>query len=134
MSTMPVDLPPIEMPQVLIYSEACTALRIPASAMNFEGFLAWKESNEFPKQGRISWVNGGLRIDMNAEEFESHSRVKGRIYATLLQHVEKHDLGMIFPDGFSLFNEPTRWQTDPDAMFIAWDTYANKQAEFRVNK
>ena len=59
-------------------------IRIPADAFEIQSFRRWAHSDRFPEQGRISFLAGEIDVDMSPEEIETHTKVKGDIYADLV--------------------------------------------------
>jgi hypothetical protein len=47
-------------------------LRIPADVFELDAFRRWSNSARFPKRGRISFLNGRIEVDMNAEHIAEY--------------------------------------------------------------
>src|SRR5262245_10906786 len=54
-------------------------ITIPAAAQTLDGFRAWAVSDAFPDRGKLSFIAGGLIVDMSPESMEEHSDVKTEI-------------------------------------------------------
>ncbi len=97
-------------------------VRIPAGALELAGFRRWTNSPSFPEQGRISFLDGEMEIDMNAEDISAHSDPKGSVTVALWILAEKHDIGRVFVDGVRLVNEVANISNEPDVIVCRWQT------------
>lgn len=128
-ATRPVELappPPAEGDEALIticgdITEG-DAIEVPATALTFDGFLAWYNSDDYPERGRIDFLDGKLFIDMAAERLGQHNFPKLEITRVLANLVRDEDRGIFYADGAGLFYRPTKTVVEPDAMFASWDT------------
>jgi Uma2 family endonuclease len=102
-----MDYSPIVLPSRLITS--------------LEDFCAWTEADNFPKQGRISYIDGEVIIDMSPERAETHNRIKTRITTVLDQLTQHLNTGMILSDGMQISNVAANLATEPDGMFVTWE-------------
>lgn len=94
-------------------------LIIPASAFTFDGFRAWANSPEFPRQGRICYIQGNIEVDMNADELRHHNPVKSAILADLTYLIRAEKLGKVLADGVRLVNENGDVISEPDLVFAS---------------
>lgn len=102
-------------------------IHVPASAATFAGFRAWATSDEFPESLRASFINQELVIDMSPEELESHNKVKSALTTAIFNLNAELDLGEFYGDGTLVTNETAELSTEPDATFVAWESFeANK--------
>lgn len=104
------------------YRTELGAIDIPASAHTMQGFRDWTYSEEFPQQGRISFIRGRLILDMSPERYETHVKVKAVITRVLANLVVERDLGDFYPDGGRLINDRGAVSNEPDALFASWAT------------
>lgn len=95
---------------------------VPAPASTLEGFTEWTYSDSFPKQGRITFIDGRLLIDMSPERYESHLKIKEVVSRVLGGIVAAESLGEFYPDGARVKHTLTAISNEPDAMFATWDT------------
>ncbi len=95
---------------------------VPAPASTLEGFTAWTYSDTFPKQGRVTFIDGRLLIDMSPERYESHLKIKEVVSRVLGVIVASANLGEFYPDGARVKHTPTAISNEPDAMFATWET------------
>jgi Uma2 family endonuclease len=98
-------------------------LEIPASALTHDGLRRWATSDVFPDGVRVAFVQGEVLLDMSPEELESHNKVKLKIAAVLNQIVEDEKLGEVFADGVLLTHEGASLSTEPDVMFVSWESF-----------
>ncbi|MEM8945654.1 MAG: Uma2 family endonuclease [Planctomycetota bacterium] len=104
------------------YRDSAGLIEIPPSAYTLEGFTEWTYSEAFPEQGRITFVDGRILIDMSPERYESHSKIKAVIYGVLVPFIYEQDLGEFYPDGARFKNESANISNEPDALFASWQT------------
>lgn len=95
---------------------------IPVTAHTLEGFRIWARSEDFPRQGRISFVGTEIVVDMSPERYSSHGAVKTAITRTLSALIDNQDLGEFYPDRTLLTYPPEALSHEPDAMFATWET------------
>ena len=97
-------------------------VRVPAGALELAGFRRWTTSSSFPERGRISFLDGEMEIDMNAEDISAHSEPKGSVTVALWVLAEKYDIGRVFVDGVRLVNETANISNEPDVIVCRWQT------------
>jgi Uma2 family endonuclease len=95
---------------------------MPASATTLEGFRAWAHSDAFPSSGRISFIQGEVLIDMSPEELDNHNKVKTEVTSAVHRLVQDSDRGAVYSDGTLLTNAVAGLSTEPDALFVSWET------------
>ncbi len=75
-----------------VFAEA--ALSIPATAHELMEFRLWAQTEDFPEQGRIDFLQGGLEIDMSPEDLYTHGTTKLEISTRLQLLVTDRDIGV----------------------------------------
>lgn len=100
-------------------------IEVPPTAYTLDGFTKWTYSQDFPDQGKITFVDGRILIDMSPERYESHNKIKAALNAVIYSLVEGNDLGEYYPDGARFKHEQANISNEPDAMFAAWETLEN---------
>jgi Uma2 family endonuclease len=98
------------------------SVHLPPGATTLEGFRAWVASRAFPRQGHISFLGKEVYIDMSPEETETHNKVKTAVTSQLYRLCEELDLGELYSDRTSLANAAVGLSTEPDAIFVSWET------------
>ena len=102
-------------------------IRIPANVFDLASFRRWATSDDFPEEGRISFLDGQLEVDLSPEEISSHINVKGELIAVIWAIVRQHDLGKVYVDGTRLTNESANISNEPDLMFCSWESLESKR-------
>src|SRR5579871_3439552 len=95
---------------------------VPAWVSDLESFRRWADAEDFPEEGRICYLNGGVWVDMSREQVFFHGTVKTKIIVTLGGLVEADRLGRFWADGVALSNEEANISTVPDAIFVSTET------------
>jgi Uma2 family endonuclease len=103
------------------------AFSIPKSALSPKGFRRWAFSGQAPDYGKVHYIAGEIYIDMNAESLNAHLKVKLEITKQIAILVEKHDLGIVYPDGTLIVHEPADLSNEPDACFCSWDSLQSRR-------
>jgi Uma2 family endonuclease len=94
-------------------------IRVPPDVVDLASYRRWAASDSYPERGRISYLAGELDIDMNAENINAHSNVKGCLIAGLWMIAERDDLGEVFPDGTLIVNAEADIGVEPDVTFVS---------------
>ncbi len=97
-------------------------VRVPADVFDLASFRRWATSDDFPEEGRISFLDGQLEIDMSPEELASHVDPKGDVFGAIWAIIRERDLGKVYVDGARLTNEVANISNEPDLMFCSWET------------
>jgi Uma2 family endonuclease len=121
-TSVPIEGRPIRGIVVTRSDESADELIIPASALTHHGFREWALSDDFPAQGRISFIDGELIVDMSPESLEEHSAVKSEIARVLLNLVRQRALGMVHIDGMLVSHHEVNLSNEPDILFISKET------------
>lgn len=131
MSTVPQSGDSQSIPAIVYHpQDESSQVEVPSYALTFDGFRKWASSDEFPERGKITFRNGGLIVEMSPEYFETHNFIKTEITAVLYMIVRRADLGVFCSDR-SLFSNPAASiSTEPDAMFVSYESLRTGRAEF----
>ncbi len=97
-------------------------IRIPAEVVDLASFREWARSEDFPENGRISYLAGELEIDMSPENINAHSTLKGCLTVALTLLAEADESGQVFPDGTLVINRDADLATEPDVIFVSFDS------------
>jgi Uma2 family endonuclease len=98
-------------------------IRVPGWVQELASFRRWTDSDDFPEDCRISYLDGEIWVDMSKEQLFSHNRLKAQMSAVLEGLVRERDLGYFFVDGVRLSPPEANLSQIPDALFFSWDTY-----------
>ena len=113
---------PLSEPPPTVTEPRGLTVQIPADVHTLDGFLDWAASDEFPKQGRIDFINGRLFIDMAAEEINSHVKLKQAVLRGLDNFAHEQNCGEILADGVRFANTESSSGTEPDGMFCSFES------------
>jgi Uma2 family endonuclease len=96
-------------------------VRIPDWVQDLDSFRRWARSDAFPDHGRFSHLNGELWVDLSMERF-GHNQLKGEFALVIGGLVKTQKMGYFCQDGMLLTNPDAQLSTEPDAMFVSWET------------
>jgi Uma2 family endonuclease len=97
-------------------------LQIPEDAFTFEGFQRWAESDEFPENGRIDYLEGDIEVDMSPEDLYTHSAPKTAITLALGKLIVDTDLGEIHVDSTRNTSRFTDLSVEPDVVVVLFES------------
>lgn len=103
-------------------------IRIPDWIADLETFRRWARSEEYPRHGWFSFLDGDIWVDTSMEKLFSHNRVKTQFTVVLGALVESASLGYFFPDRALLSNPPASVSTEPDGTFVSFASLKAGQA------
>ncbi len=92
---------------------------IPLMPKGLEDFRFWALSDEFPKRGRIDYLDGTIEVDMSSEDFYSHGTLKTEIVAGLHRRVKRAGLGQLLTDSTRVSCPDGHLSVEPDVVFIS---------------
>jgi Uma2 family endonuclease len=98
------------------------AFVVPAWVRDIESFRRWSDTDDFPQDRPVWWLNGEVWIDMGREQIFTYVLLKTRISARLSLLSEEGDLGLFFGDGVLLSNFAANISGNPDGTFLARET------------
>lgn len=102
-------------------------VHIPAWVVDHESYRRWARSEEYPENGWFSFLNGHLWVDFSMERIFSHNQVKGEFAVVLGGLVKVEKLGRFFHDRLLLSNPAAALTTEPDGLFVSWETLRSEQ-------
>ena len=106
------------------------SVRIPKWVRDLKSFLRWAESDDFPEEGRICYLQGDVWVDMSMEQVFSHVQLKNEVAFAITAIVKQERSGIFLPDGLRLNNVSADISAVPDGTFIASATLKDKRARF----
>ena len=107
---------------------------VPASAATHDGFRAWALSDDFPERGKITFVDGGVIVDMSPESLEKHSEIKSEVSRVLLNLIREKNLGRLHIDGALITNRSAGVSNEPDILFLSKETLKSGNIELVAAK
>jgi Uma2 family endonuclease len=94
-------------------------VHIPEWVKDLESFRRWADSDDFPENGRICYLNGEVWVDMSKEQLFSHNQIKAVFTAVLVNLLMSARVGRYFPDGAFLSNIDADLSAIPDGVFVS---------------
>lgn len=117
-----------------VVSDGEQMLTLPPWVVDFPSFLRWCDSDEFPEEGRIWFIRGGVWADMTMEQVFSHNQVKTEVTSVLHQLVKRAKTGRFFADGLRIMNTPAELSGVPDGTYVSFDTLRAGRARYVEGK
>jgi len=108
--------------ETVAYPDQLIGIHCPPGANTLEGFSNWVYSEDFPDQGKITFIDDRIIIDMSPERYETHVKLKTIITRILDTIVEEDDLGEFYADGGRIKSPDGGVSNEPDAIFATWAT------------
>ena len=100
------------------YSDAEVA--VPEAAFQFEGFRAWTLSDRFPQEGRISFIDGEVIVDISQEEITTHALVRTEIVRVLASINVDEEIGLVIGDGARVVHQSAGVSNIPDTVVVSY--------------
>lgn len=100
-------------------------VRVPDWVNDLESFRRWTDDNDFPESGRISFVDGEVRVELSKEQLYSHNDVKAELTLVLRGLTKREVPGRFYADGVYISNETANISNQPDGCFILNDTLSS---------
>jgi Uma2 family endonuclease len=100
---------------------------IPGWVVDHESYRRWAHSDEFPKKGHYSYIDGTLWVDLTMEEFFSHNQMKVVYSGVLGPLVRKADTGYFRGDGNLWTNVEAGISTEPDSLFFTYEALRSQR-------
>ena len=112
---------------VLVEESLC----IPAEAHCLEGFRRWAQTDDFPKHGRIDFLNGDIEVNMSPEDLYTHGTLKSEITTAFQILVAHEDAGCVFTDRTRVSHPEAGLSAEPDVVVVM---HAINDAYLRANR
>src|SRR5262245_18886652 len=96
-----------------------SAVVVPSYVRDHVSFREWAQSNDFPEEGQVCYLNGGVWVDMSKEQLFTHNQVKHELAFVLTGIIRAGNLGKYFPDGVLLSNDDAELSAQPDGVFVS---------------
>jgi Uma2 family endonuclease len=106
---------------------------IPPDIVDLDSFRRWARSDEFPEEGRFSYLHGEIWVDLGMEQLLLHNQdkqVKARFNLVLRDLVGDEKLGYFFPDGTRFSSLDVDLSTQPDGLFVSYDAVQDLRVRF----
>jgi len=96
-------------------------VEVPLWVVDLESFRRWADQEDFPEQGRISYIKGNVVVDMSREQIFTHVAVKTEFTVTLGGLAKRQRRGRYFGDGLSLTSILADVSVKPDGTFVSYE-------------
>jgi Uma2 family endonuclease len=104
---------------------------IPATAArDFDGFREWAMSDDFPRSGRIDYLQGTIEVNLGPEELQTHGFPKNVLNIYIGGIVLAQDLGQIFVDCTRFIHPAVGLSCEPDIIFIATEALQSERVRY----
>ncbi len=95
------------------------SIGIPGWVVDHASFRQWFQSNDFPEEGRVSFLDGEVMFDMSREQIFSHVAMKTEIGRVLANLAKQDSAGTYFGDGLLITHLGAEVSNNPDGVFVA---------------
>lgn len=118
----------------LVLQSELGELVIPEWVNDLDSFRKWRSSDEVPEKLKVHFFQGKVWLDTSMEEAFSHNLVKTEITSTLHQIAKVDQSGLVFSDGMLLSNPAAGLSTEPDAMYVSFESIEAGRVNFSSEK
>jgi Uma2 family endonuclease len=110
------------------------SLRIPPGIHSLEAFRDWAQSDDFPRSGRIDYLQGAIEVDMSPEDLQTHGSPKVTLTAFVERVVRGANLGQVFIDSTVLSSDEAELHCEPDIVYASLQSLRNGRVRYRPSK
>jgi Uma2 family endonuclease len=100
---------------------------VPTSASTLHGFREWTSSDSFPEQGKITFLDGEIIVDMSPERIVSHGDVKCEVCLVVGNLVRSRRDGKLYLDRIRFVHAEAGISNEPEAFFVSWEALREKR-------
>ncbi|HEV8062616.1 MAG TPA: Uma2 family endonuclease [Gemmataceae bacterium] len=95
------------------------SIQIPDGINDLAAFRRWFQSDSFPEEGRLCFLDGAIWVDTGMEQLFTHNQLKNEIAFVLTGLAKKSRLGRFFADGIQIVNLAAELSSQPDGTFVS---------------
>ena len=99
----------------------------------YADFRAWTLSADFPRSGRIDFIDGQIEVDMAPERIYTHSLILTEVSFGIVAVVKSGDLGHVLSDRTRVC-VPGRLSCEPDLSFVSWESLESGRVKYASAK
>lgn len=121
------------MANVLVATSEAT-IEIPDWVQDFDSFRRWADEDQFPEQGRISFIRGKILVETAIEQLFTHNDIKAELTLVLRTLAKQKVPGRYFTDGAFFSNEPLDLSVQPDGCFALKSSMKNGKVTVRSGR
>src|SRR4051812_31991673 len=107
---------------------------VPRWVTDLKSFRRWRDSDDFPEEGRICFLNGEVWADMSKQQAFTHVQVKSQVTHVLTGLAEAEDLGLFLGDGMLVSNVSVEFAAVPDGLFLSKETQNSDRVRWLEGK
>ncbi len=97
-------------------------ITIPGWIDSLDDYRRWVESDAYPENGWVSYLDGKIWVDASMEEFLTHNQAKQAFNGMFYSFLVQYPTGRFVPDRMLLVNEAANLSTEPDGLYYHWAT------------
>jgi Uma2 family endonuclease len=97
-------------------------ISIPGWIDDLESYRRWAHSDDYPRTGWVSFLDGEIWVDLSMEEFLTHNQVKFAFGLAIGNVLMSQPSGRFCGDRMLLTHEGANLSTEPDGLFFRWET------------
>ncbi len=109
-------------------------IHIPNWVVDLDSFRTWADSDDFPENGRICYLQGEVWVDMSGEQIFTHLELKSEFNIVLGALIKSRNLGMYLPDGLLLTDVTADISCKPDGTFVSTGTLREERVRLVEGK
>ena len=100
-------------PDVLVGED----INVPGWVIDLETYRQWAQSESYPNNGWVSFLDGTIFVDNHLKELFTHNQVKGACAYAIMHLLKDWPKGMFVIDRMLLTNIGANLSTEPDGLF-----------------
>lgn len=105
-----------------------------AATASLASFRKWAGHNDLPEKVVLCYHRGEVFVDMGTEQIFTHVEVKTEITTVLRVLARQTKIGRMWGEGFLVTNEAAQLSCNPDAVFVANDSFTSKRVKLVEGK
>jgi len=117
--------PPLQRSDVFVTDD----IAIPGWVVDLSSYRRWAVSEDYPRTGWVSFLDGVVFVDPSMEELFTHNQVKGAFAVAISNLLGPTPAGMFAFDRMLLTNPEAGLVTEPDGLFFFWATVQAKRLQ-----
>ena len=96
-------------------------IEVPLTVRSLDDFRRWALSDEFPKTGRIDFIDGNIEVTASPEDFYRHGGLKTEIAGVVCRRVKLGKLGRVLIGRGRYSNPAAGLSVEPDINFFSYE-------------
>lgn len=107
-------------------------ITLPPNVSDFDVFLKWVDSDEFPAGVKASYIDGKIWLEPRMDDYAHHNLLKLAVAAMLRAYGRETNLGEAFVDGAMVAlppDDPDALGREPDCGFNLYDSFRSGRVQ-----